>query len=202
MIERWAPEAEDTLRQLWNVESMTASECAKVLGVTRNAVIGKVHRMKLSRRPNPLLKKLAADKRAQNRRETQQRYRQSHPQPPKVRNAKSNLPRVSSARVVRKPVVVATPERNVNDTALIASWLEQNGGARRFERSATGDPPMMALWLCARGYQVTLSITKAKPIRVTDPSGKLHNMSLRRLQELVDSVRAAEGLEPVLVEAA
>ena len=63
MIERWTEGAENLLRQLWNDERRTARECAKVLGVTRNAVIGKVHRMHLSRRASPVLAKLSAERR-------------------------------------------------------------------------------------------------------------------------------------------
>lgn len=46
----WTEERVDKLKELWN-EGMSASQIAKVLGgVTRNAVIGKVHRLGLSNR--------------------------------------------------------------------------------------------------------------------------------------------------------
>ncbi len=49
----WSGEKEDRLRELW---ASTGLSCAMIgirLGVSRNAVIGKVHRMKLEHRANP-----------------------------------------------------------------------------------------------------------------------------------------------------
>lgn len=49
----WTDEREATLRKLW-AEGLSASEIAKHLGgVTRNAVIGKVHRLGLQGRASP-----------------------------------------------------------------------------------------------------------------------------------------------------
>ena len=50
----WTDERVNQLKQLWG-EGKTAAEIAKMLGgVTRNAVIGKAHRLKLSGRVSPL----------------------------------------------------------------------------------------------------------------------------------------------------
>lgn len=51
----WTDERVDLLKQLWG-EGKTAAEIAKVLGdgITRNAVIGKAHRLKLSSRLSPI----------------------------------------------------------------------------------------------------------------------------------------------------
>ncbi len=46
----WTPARVDTLKSLWS-EGLSASQVAKSLGgVTRNAVIGKIHRLGLSGR--------------------------------------------------------------------------------------------------------------------------------------------------------
>lgn len=50
MMHDWTDERIDMLKTMWQVEGKTASKCAAVLGVTRNAVIGKVHRLGLERR--------------------------------------------------------------------------------------------------------------------------------------------------------
>lgn len=50
----WTDERVSMLKQLWG-EGKTAAEIAKLLGgVTRNAVIGKAHRLKLSGRVSPI----------------------------------------------------------------------------------------------------------------------------------------------------
>lgn len=50
----WTDERVDILKKLWG-EGRTAAEIAKELGgVTRNAVIGKAHRLKLSGRASPI----------------------------------------------------------------------------------------------------------------------------------------------------
>jgi len=51
----WTDERVTVLKQLWG-EGKTAAEIAKELGegVTRNAVIGKAHRLKLSSRMSPI----------------------------------------------------------------------------------------------------------------------------------------------------
>jgi len=46
----WTPERETVLRTYWD-EGHSASQIAALMGVTRNVVIGKVHRMKLAGRP-------------------------------------------------------------------------------------------------------------------------------------------------------
>lgn len=52
----WTDERIETLKKLWS-EGKSASEIADVLGdVTRNAVIGKAHRLGLSGRPSPIKK--------------------------------------------------------------------------------------------------------------------------------------------------
>lgn len=50
----WTEDRVETLRQLWG-DGLSASQIAEQLGgVTRNAVIGKAHRLGLSGRPSPL----------------------------------------------------------------------------------------------------------------------------------------------------
>lgn len=52
--ETWTEERVSKLRELWT-QGKTASEIGTALGgISRNAVIGKVHRLKLSGRPSPI----------------------------------------------------------------------------------------------------------------------------------------------------
>ena len=61
----WTDERIATLKKMWK-EGKSAAEIAKTLGkgVTRNAVIGKAHRMGLSGRPSPIKKSAAPKKEA------------------------------------------------------------------------------------------------------------------------------------------
>lgn len=53
----WTEERIEQLKTLWG-QGMSASEIADILGnVSRNAVIGKAHRLGLSGRPSPIKKK-------------------------------------------------------------------------------------------------------------------------------------------------
>jgi GcrA cell cycle regulator len=49
---RWTEERERKLAELW-AQDLSAAQIARLIGATRNAVIGKVHRMGLPPRPRP-----------------------------------------------------------------------------------------------------------------------------------------------------
>ena len=49
----WTDEKVEQLRQLW-AQGLTANEIAKKLDVTKNAIVGKVHRLCLTARPSPI----------------------------------------------------------------------------------------------------------------------------------------------------
>lgn len=57
----WTDDVVAQLTQLWN-EGKSASEIAKAIGngITRNAVIGKAHRLGLKSRPSPILRDTGA----------------------------------------------------------------------------------------------------------------------------------------------
>lgn len=52
----WTDEKVDTLKQLWS-EGHTTGEIGKKLGVSKNAVVGKAHRLGLESRPSPIKRK-------------------------------------------------------------------------------------------------------------------------------------------------
>ena len=55
----WTDERVDMLKQLWG-SGKSASEIAEILGgISRNAVIGKAHRLGLSGRPSPIKRRPA-----------------------------------------------------------------------------------------------------------------------------------------------
>ena len=52
----WTEKMVEDLRQMW-IEGLTANEIAKKLGVSKNSIVGKVHRLCLTARPSPIKKK-------------------------------------------------------------------------------------------------------------------------------------------------
>lgn len=57
--EKWTQEDKELLDLYWNKKRLSASRCAKLLGCSRSAVIGKVHRMGLASRPSPIKRRQA-----------------------------------------------------------------------------------------------------------------------------------------------
>lgn len=56
----WTDEMVEDLKKMWK-EGMTTGEIGKKLGVSKNSIVGKVHRLGLSGRPSPIKKKDEAD---------------------------------------------------------------------------------------------------------------------------------------------
>ena len=56
----WTDEAVEELKKMWD-KGMTTGQIAKVLNVTKNSIIGKVHRLCLTARPSPIKKTANSD---------------------------------------------------------------------------------------------------------------------------------------------
>ena len=52
----WTDQMVEDLRKMWK-EGLTTGEIGKRLGVSKNSIVGKVHRLGLSGRPSPIKKK-------------------------------------------------------------------------------------------------------------------------------------------------
>lgn len=52
----WTDEMVDGLKEMWK-QGLTTNEIAKNLGVSKNSIVGKVHRLNLTARPSPIKKK-------------------------------------------------------------------------------------------------------------------------------------------------
>ncbi|MBO7097439.1 MAG: GcrA cell cycle regulator, partial [Alphaproteobacteria bacterium] len=52
----WTTDMIDNLKKLWK-KGLTTNEIAKELGVSKNSIVGKVHRLNLTSRPSPIKKK-------------------------------------------------------------------------------------------------------------------------------------------------
>ncbi len=63
----WTPERIATVTRLWN-EGLTTAEIGRAIGMSKNAVVGKAHRLQLPPRPSPIRqgKSASAPKRVTN----------------------------------------------------------------------------------------------------------------------------------------
>lgn len=107
----WPEERMERLTAMW-AEGLSCGEIAKALGVTRNAVIGKRHRMKLPKRQEA------------SHRVNHMSYRpKREPKPPKEPKAPKQ-PRRGQAEKHRPPLFAAAPV----DATHAKPWLERAFG--------------------------------------------------------------------------
>jgi GcrA cell cycle regulator len=133
----WTDERIDQLKSLWE-KGLTASQIAEELGgVSRNAVIGKAHRLGLKSRPSPVKsgdsKKKAAPKKVVKAAEAPPKPRVGAPAPPPP-------PRPAPAHSQASAAVgVGTPDKSVASMPRIVSI-----GPGGFMRQGPGDqqPPI------------------------------------------------------------
>ncbi len=106
----WTDERVETLKKMWG-EGQSASQIAKELGgVTRNAVIGKVHRLGLSNRAGGA--------------PPSQRPRKSPPPRPKAaEKAEAKTAAEAAAEPAERPVVPSAPPDHSGGPAAAAAAL-------------------------------------------------------------------------------
>ena len=91
----WTDERVEELRRLWD-SGKSASEIGKILGVSKNSVVGKAHRLKLKSRPSPIRRTAFAKPKSLVRKEP--------PKPqPEVRNEPTPLPPPRQVAGVKGP---------------------------------------------------------------------------------------------------
>lgn len=77
---------------------------------------------------------------------------------------------------------------------MIDAWLAAHGGPRRFERGESADFFALQRWLLCRGY----ALSAAKGTFYVRPiDGERQQMKWREVIELVDTLRAAHGMETI-----
>ncbi|WP_062762515.1 GcrA family cell cycle regulator [Falsirhodobacter sp. alg1] len=187
----WTDERVDTLKRMWG-EGQSASQIAKVLGgVTRNAVIGKVHRLGLSNRGSEgeeLPAAPAAEPAPEPVRAAEPAPARAEPEP--VRAAPAAAPTPPSPPIpMRKPIVPAgqplPPQPSANEISpeALASVREVEKRARKLtlmdltERTCKwpiGDPATEEFWFCG------LPATPGKPYCEAHVGVAFQPMSARR----------------------
>ena len=176
----WTDERVETLRRMWN-EGQSASQIAKELGgVTRNAVIGKVHRLGLSNRTGGAPVKPEAEAVADAG--TAQSAQTPPPAEPKDVAPQAPIP-------MRKPIVPAgqplPPQPSANEISpeALATVREVEKTAKRIslmeltERTCKwpiGDPATEDFWFCG------LAVQQGKPYCEAHVGVAFQPMSSRR----------------------
>lgn len=183
----WTDERVETLKKMWG-EGQSASQIAKELGgVTRNAVIGKVHRLGLSNRATTTTKATAekkpAAKAAPKPRAPQAK---AEPKPAAAKSVGTEPPRPIP---VRKAIIPAgqplPPQPSANEISpeAMASVREVEKGAKKLtlmqltERTCKwpiGDPATEEFWFCG------LDVKAGKPYCEAHVGVAFQPMSSRR----------------------
>ncbi|MBF0246472.1 MAG: hypothetical protein HQL36_00140 [Alphaproteobacteria bacterium] len=143
----WTPDRIKVLMALWE-EGLATSEIGRRLGVTKNAVVGKVHRLGLKKRQSPI--------------------RQATPAPAAAqpKKAKAAAPASKPEHPAPKPVMPTGEVVRLEAlTAAMCSWPEGEPGTPEFhfcgQPAAEGKPYCEAH--CARAY-VKVSKDKRKTV--------------------------------------
>ena len=182
----WTDERVATLTKMWG-EGNSASQIAKELGgVTRNAVIGKVHRLGLSNRATTTTKAKAAPKAAKEAPKTKPKPKE----PVRVANPKSTTEIPTARDIPRKrPIITAgqplPPQPSASEVSAeaLAKVVEIEGQAKKLnlmqltERTCKwpiGDPATDDFWFCGHPVQA------GKPYCETHVAVAFQPMSSRR----------------------
>ncbi|SIO34021.1 GcrA cell cycle regulator [Rhodovulum sp. ES.010] len=194
----WTEERVETLKRMW-AEGQSASQIAKELGgVTRNAVIGKVHRLGLSNRAGGGTAKPAPVKEKPARTETEAPAAKPAPEPvaekkqperPAAAAAPAAPAPAAQPPATRKAVVPAgqplPPQPSANEISpeTLASVREVEKSAKKLtlmeltERTCKwpiGDPATEDFWFCG------LPVQQGKPYCEAHVSVAFQPMSTRR----------------------
>lgn len=98
----WTDEAVEELKRMWD-RGMTTGQIAKALNVTKNSIIGKVHRLCLTARPSPIKKTDAEPK-------EKKPAKKEAPVKEKKKATESRQAKIEVKEVEAKPAPKATAE--------------------------------------------------------------------------------------------
>lgn len=130
----WTGDAIDLLRALW-AEGHSTAEIGRRMGISKNAVVGKAHRLNLPPRPSPIRRDAAGEgpRPAQPRRSPAP----ARPAPPPMRRLESGF---GAAPLASRPAPLAAPvaaaQRLAPAASPIAAAAPASAVVRHFPRAA------------------------------------------------------------------
>ena len=179
----WTDDRVETLKTMWG-EGKSASQIAKELGgVTRNAVIGKVHRLGLSNRATPA--KTAKEKPAPK----EAAKPKVAPKPEKEKSAAAKILENPVSLPIRRPIITAgqplppQPSNSEISQEALATVAEGEKKAKKLNRMQLtektckwpiGDPATDEFWFCG------LNVQTGKPYCEAHNAVAFQPMSARR----------------------
>ena len=168
----WTEDRVELLKKLW-AEGLTASQIANQLGeVTRNAVIGKAHRLGLSGRPSPV---------------KSDRTRAAKPAKPKAAAApKPASPKPQPKPVIKEPEIIEE-EFEESDPATRQSLLTVTD---RMCKWPIGHPGETGFHFCGRKVQAGLPYCQHHAAKAYQPAQSRKEKAEQRRQQL----RTAQNL--------
>jgi len=177
------------------IAGKTSKEIAEHLGrgITRNAIIGRVHRCK----------HLAEIGFARTKPAGERGNAASSPRRDNVvtlnipRNKAKPNQRLGPVMTVRAPLRVVSN----NDAMMIDDWLRKHGGARRYETGFTADFYGLKAFLARHGIDLTMRNAGKFIYTIRQPDGRTRQVKWPEVQRFADQFRLADGLEPILAEA-
>jgi len=182
----WTDDRVETLKKMWG-EGQSASQIAKELGgVTRNAVIGKVHRLGLSNRAGSASssKPAAKDKAAARPRTKSARATpKTNPARPEPKTESATPPPMRKAIIPAGQPLPPQPSANEISPEVLAKVNEVEKGAKKIslmeltERTCKwpiGDPATEDFWFCG------LAVKQGKPYCEAHVGVAFQPMSSRR----------------------
>ncbi len=179
----WTDDRVETLKTMWG-EGKSASQIAKELGgVTRNAVIGKVHRLGLSNRATPA--KTAKEKPAPK----EAAKPKVAPKPEKEKSAAAKILENPVSLPIRRPIITAgqplppQPSNSEISQEALATVAEVEKKAKKLNlmqltektcKWPIGDPATDEFWFCG------LNVQTGKPYCEAHNAVAFQPMSARR----------------------
>lgn len=106
----WTDEAVEELKKMWD-KGMTTGQIAKVLNVTKNSIIGKVHRLCLTARPSPIKKSSNSEKK-ETKTAKQEKAPKTKTATPKAEKEKAVAPS-KKEEIIKKEAPAAVEELNI-----------------------------------------------------------------------------------------
>ncbi|MCP2669362.1 GcrA cell cycle regulator [Maricaulaceae bacterium EIL42A08] len=180
----WTEDRVETLKKLW-ADGLSASQIAKQLGgVTRNAVIGKVHRLGLSGRATP-----------------SRPARRPAPRPAQPRTAKPAAPKTAKPAVAASAKTAPAPARTAPEPSLPAPQEAQKLPSGEYATVLTlregmckwpiGDPASTEFRFCGRKSGSGTAYCEAHSQVAYQPQAKRRRKPSDDAKAVLDSIQAA-----------